>query len=210
MPSYSVPLRRAPAFVPALLAALACAACDQAPRPDEGGTPAPVRAAVLEPFLEVEVDERWRGISAYNARDTGDQVQPDEPLADGPRTLWHDNGVKRGEGAYLDGKRQGPWTYWYESGQKRWEGTFEADRSEGLERSWFENGQREYEGTFHDEVRDGRWQRWYDNGRPAVFGHYRQGERQGEFRYWGYDGQLDRERSGVYADDVKVGELAGG
>ena len=41
------------------------------------------------------------------------------PLADGPRTLWHDNGVKRGEGAYLDGKRHGVWTEWRKSGEKK-------------------------------------------------------------------------------------------
>jgi hypothetical protein len=209
MPHVSVPLRRASALVTLLSALAVGAACDQAPRTAASGPQEPVRAAVLEPFLEVEVDERWRGISAYNARAAEEEVDPGQPIPDGPRTLWHANGVKKGEGAYRDGKRQGAWTYWYESGQKRWEGSFVDDRSEGLERSWFENGQLEYEGTFRDEVRDGPWQRWYDNGRPAVYGHYREGERQGEFRYWDYGGEMDRERSGVYVDDVKVADLPG-
>lgn len=191
--------------MPLLLAALTCGACDRAPAPVTDGPPS--QAAALEPFLEVEVDERWRGILAYNARSAGDEVAGEEQPQDGPRTLWHPNGVKKGEGTFLAGRRQGAWTFWYESGQKRWEGTFVEDRSEGLERSWFENGQLEYEGTFRKELRDGPWQRWHDNGRPAVYGHYRAGEREGEFRYWGYDGELDRERSGVYADDVKVADL---
>ena len=197
--------------MPALLLAAWCGACDQEAYRSEDAQNAATQqashAAVLEPFLEVEVDERWRGISAYNVRADETERTREEPSPDGYRTLWHPNGVKKGEGLFESGRRQGPWTWWYEGGQKRWQGAYVDDRPEGLERSWFENGQLEYEGTFHGEQRDGPWQRWYDNGGPAVRGHYRAGKREGEFRYWSYEGELDRERSGVYADDVKVAEL---
>lgn len=201
LPARSSPLR---ALVPAALLAAACG-CDAGV--PESRSREPARAAVLEPFLEVEVDERWRGISAYNVRDEGGDAAREGQVDDGYRTLWHPNGVKKGEGLFEDGRRQGPWTWWYESGQKRWEGSYVDDRPEGQERSWFENGQLEYEGTFRAEQRDGPWRRWYDNGTLAVRGHYREGKREGEFRYWSYEGELDRERSGLYADDVRVGDL---
>jgi len=186
--------------------ALGTAACTE--EPEHPAEPPPrAQLASLEPLVDVEVEERWRGLSAYTLRADTDGAQPATAPADGHTTLWHENGVKKGEGLFRNGKKQGPWTWWYPSGQKRWEGTYVDDHPQGLERSWFENGQLEYEGSFQGEEREGTWARWYDTGQQAVVGKYRQGQREGEFRCWSYEGELDRERSGVYADDVKVAEL---
>jgi hypothetical protein len=187
------------------LAWAATLSCSQeAPRSSSGEVTA--NLLPLETLAEVEIDERWRSLSAYNARPEDARAEAALPL-DGLRTLWHPNGVKKGEGLFSGGKKQGRWTWWYESGQKRWEGTYVDDEPRGPERSWYENGQVEYIGTFLEERRDGPYQRWYDNGQPAVDGAYQDGQREGEFRYWSYDGELDVERSGVYERDVKVREL---
>lgn len=188
----------------ALVLAAMAAACTEGPADTASHA---TRAAALEPFLEVEVDERWRDLASYNPRGQDPIAASPSSLPDGQHTLWHANGVKQGQGRIERGHKQGPWTWWHESGQKRWEGSYVDDRPEGLERSWFENGELEYEGTFHSDQREGAWQRFFDTGRPAARGRYVGGLREGEFRYWSYDGALDRERSGVYERDVKLAEL---
>jgi hypothetical protein len=151
------------------------------------------------------IDPRWSNLSAYNARNAS--VSDADGLREGYLTLWHGNGVKQGEGLYVEGRKQGPWTWWYDNGQKRWEGTYAEDRPEGFERGWYENGMLEYEGSFQAEHRSGPFARWYATGQVELRGEYRAGRRQGLFRYWNYDGTLDRERSGVYEADQKVAEL---
>ena len=37
---------------------------------------------------------------------------------------WRENGQKRLEGTYKDGKQDGPMTAWHENGQKQREGTY--------------------------------------------------------------------------------------
>ena len=39
-------------------------------------------------------------------------------------TSWYENGQKRYERTYKDGKLDGLWTYWYEGGQKKEERTY--------------------------------------------------------------------------------------
>ena len=42
-----------------------------------------------------------------------------EKIKDGLHTEWYDNGHKKEEGTYKDGKKDGLWTDYYENGQKR-------------------------------------------------------------------------------------------
>ncbi len=172
---------------------------------EAGGPESQAGVLSSDPLAEVAVDGRWSSLSAHNGRrqKSGDG----EGRREGSHTFWHDNGVKKGEGRFEDSRKVGPWTWWYESGQKRWEGSYVDDRPEGFERAWFENGELEYEGTFQGEKRKGLFTRWYDTGQIEVGGEYHDGLRQGVFHYWRYDGTLDRERSGVYAGDVKAAEL---
>ncbi len=185
------------------LAAIPAAGCGA--EVEAGGAESQAGVLASDPLAEVAVDGRWSSLSAHNGRrQTGGDW---EGRLEGFRTLWHDNGVKKGEGRFEQSQKSGPWTWWYESGQKRWEGSYVEDRPEGFERAWFENGQIEYEGTFQGEKREGLFARWYDTGQIEMRGEYRDGRRQGKFHYWRYDGALDRERSGVYADDVKQADL---
>lgn len=160
----------------------------------------------VEAPAEAPIDPRWGNLSAFNSRRGSTSDANGE--RHGYATLWHDNGVKQGEGQYVEGRKQGPWTWWFQNGQKRWEGTYADDRPEGFERGWYDNGMLEYEGSFHAEHRSGPFARWYATGQIELRGEYREGRRQGLFRYWNYDGTLDRERSGVYDADQKVAELA--
>ena len=52
-------------------------------------------------------------------------------------------------------EKNGLWTEWYENGQKKQEMTFKDGKKEGLRIEWYENGQKKNEITFKDgkEVR---------------------------------------------------------
>ena len=60
---------------------------------------------------------------------------------DGLYTNWYENGQKRDELTYKDGKFDGLYTNWYENGQKRFEGTYE-DGELISEKYWNEDGSR--------------------------------------------------------------------
>jgi len=58
---------------------------------------------------------------------------------DGLYTNWYDNGQKRDELTYKDGKYDGLWTWWYENGQKKVEMT-SKDGKIISETYWKEDG----------------------------------------------------------------------
>ena len=62
------------------------------------------------------------------------------------------------EGSYKDGKEDGKWTYWYENGQKKSEITYKDGKRE-LYTEWHENGQKRFEATFKDGelIEETRW-----------------------------------------------------
>ena len=45
----------------------------------------------------------------------------------GKMTCWHDNGNKKYEVSYKDGKRDGTWTWWYKNGNKEWKERWNMD-----------------------------------------------------------------------------------
>jgi len=62
-----------------------------------------------------------------------------EKIKDGLHTEWYDNGHKKEEGTYKDGKKDGLWTSWYENGQKRSETTYKDGELISSE-CWDRNG----------------------------------------------------------------------
>ena len=55
-------------------------------------------------------------------------------------TTLYENGNKKSEGKYKDGKQDGPWTYWYENEQKKSEGTYKDGEKVG---TWIVDGHEE-------------------------------------------------------------------
>ena len=62
----------------------------------------------------------------------------------------YENGQKKVEGTWKDGKEEGLMTRWHENGQKEAEGTFKDGKRKGLVTSWYENGQKKHEVTWKD------------------------------------------------------------
>ena len=53
---------------------------------------------------------------------------------------WDNNGQKKSEATYKDGKRDGLFTTWYDSGQKKSEETYKDGEPDGLLTHWYMNG----------------------------------------------------------------------
>jgi len=171
------------------------------------GGSAPVAASepVEEPTLppdEEGIPPEWEHLEAHTSR--GESLSGWDGSVEGQKTLWHDNGVKQGEGEFKQYKKTGPWIFWYPSGQKRWEGTFLEDLEEGEERAWYENGELQYEGSASKGLREGVYSFYYETGQLWWRGTYVKGKKHGEFEYFRPDGKRDSKLCGVYANGKLV------
>ena len=57
----------------------------------------------------------------------------------GIHTEYYENGEKKFEGTFKNGKKEGLFTWWYENGQKEYEGLYEDGRKISVE-EWNEDG----------------------------------------------------------------------
>ena len=85
--------------------------------------------------------------------------------------------------------RNGLHTEWYENGQKKYEEIYKDGKQDGLFIKWYENGQKRREGTFEDGKKEGFWTRWYENGDKTLEGTYKNGKKISE-KEWNEDGSV--------------------
>ena len=74
---------------------------------------------------------------------------------------YYQDGKKKMEGTFKEGKRDGKWFYWYPDGKLWTEGNYEMEIEQGYKVVYHENGQKYYEGNFKDGSRVGVW-KFYD------------------------------------------------
>ena len=106
----------------------------------------------------------------------------------GKWTVWYENGQKWSEINYKNGKLDELWTQWNENGQKKTETTYK-DGEIRLATKWYANGQKHSEETYRDGKEDGKWTYWYDNGKKKYGWKYKNGEKDGLETYWYANGQ---------------------
>ena len=70
------------------------------------------------------------------------QVRADEPPKDGPSVEYYENGNKKSESHYTDGKLEGLWTRWYDNGKKWTEAHYKNGKLEGLWTEWYVDGKK--------------------------------------------------------------------
>ena len=63
---------------------------------------------------------------------------------------FFENGQKRYEENYKNGKKHGFATKWYENGQKMSEENYKDGKEDGLSSFWYKNGQKNAEGNYKD------------------------------------------------------------
>ena len=151
--------------------------------------------------LDVIVIEKQNGTQQWeyfleNGKFTGD-------------TRWStfDDGKKKTEGEFKDGKKHGKTVVWYESGQKKFEEDYRDGKLHGKVVQWYENGQKASEGEFQDGEPHGKWFWWYQNGQKMREGELKDGKKHGKYNKWHENGQKKEE--GVYRDDKLQGLVTG-
>ncbi len=122
---------------------------------------------------------------------------------EGKWTFWWENGHKRSEGEFSDGKRNGKWVFWHENGQKKSEGEYLNGTQNGKWMFWTEKGFKEAEGGFFDGKQNGKWVTWWENGQKKAEAEFVNGKQNGKWVFWMEKGL--KEAEGEYSD----GELNG-
>ena len=114
----------------------------------------------------------------------------------------YDEGQKKFEGTYKNGKHHGLWVHWHDNGQKKWEGNYDDGKKYGIVTEWYKNGQKEEERTYRSGKREGLRVRWHENGQKATEGIYKNDKNEGLVTGWYEDGQKMFEL--IYKDDVEI------
>ena len=117
------------------------------------------------------------------------QDEKDNYIKVGLWTAWHENGQKKEEGEYQDGRRAGDWMYWHENGRKLGEGKFANGKEAGVWTYWYENGQKQEEGEYENGQKAGTWTYWHENGQKHEQGVYQGGWKAGVWTSWYKAGQ---------------------
>ena len=89
---------------------------------------------------------------------------------------FHENGVKKMEAHYVDGKLNGSSTLWDEYVQKIIIVNYKEDKRHGLLTRWHNNGQKKIEINYTDDKRDGEMTFWNENGDIKKILTYSNGE----------------------------------
>ena len=85
-------------------------------------------------------------------------------LHQGTLVLWHENGHKKMQGAFRQGRPDGTWLTWHTNGQLAASITYREGETEGVGMRWYANGQQESRLPFRHGQAHGRWQQWYASG----------------------------------------------
>ncbi len=92
----------------------------------------------------------------------------DHKKTNGKYIGYHENGRKKYEENYKDGKMEGKQEEWYKNGQKQYDGNYKNGKKDGKHEWWYENGQKIYEENYKDGKRVGKHKGWYENGQKIV------------------------------------------
>jgi len=78
---------------------------------------------------------------------------------------WYDNGQKRYDNNYVNGKLHGKCAGWYPNGQLHWEENYVNGQRHGKRRKWHDNGQIRWEEDCVDGQLHGKYIAWDESGR---------------------------------------------
>ena len=157
----------------------------------------PVEEKVLEVKEEVKPEEpiaetkpKLEGVNVDELELRGDidyLKGSDAPYTGKSFALW-ENGQKRSEANWKDGKMDGLWMSWHENGQKGAETNFKDGKPDGQTISWHDNGQKETEGNWKDGKKDGLQTTWFPNGQKFMKGNWKDGKKV-LAKYWNPKGE---------------------
>lgn len=91
------------------------------------------------------------------------EINSETPFT-GKYITYYNNGQKKTESNFTDGKENGLVTWWYENGQKELEENYKFGKKTGLRIEWYENGRKRREQIYKYDKRDGLMITWDNNG----------------------------------------------
>lgn len=82
----------------------------------------------------------------------------------GKYITYFNNGLKKSESSYTDGKENGLVAWWYENGHKELEENYKFGKKTGLRTEWYQNGRKLSEQNYKYDKRDGLMITWDKDG----------------------------------------------
>ena len=76
----------------------------------------------------------------------------------------------------------------YENGQKKAEVNFKDGKRDGLELQWYENGQKQFEAKYKDGKKDGLWLALHENGQTKIERNFKDNI-ESSVKYWNSKGE---------------------
>ena len=89
---------------------------------------------------------------------------------------FHENGQKKSEETWKDGKQHGLAHLYYENGQREQESNWKDGKGTGLITDWYEDGQKKAEGNWKDGKQEGPSAFWYENGQKKEVDNWKNDE----------------------------------
>lgn len=78
---------------------------------------------------------------------------------------FHDNGVLKMGGKFLNGKREGEWKAYFNNEQLQSEGIYKNGLRMSSAKVYFSNGQLRYEGQYENDKEVGHWKFYNEEGK---------------------------------------------
>lgn len=91
-------------------------------------------------------------------------------------TYWYDNGVKREELFFKNGKKEGTWTFWNRDGKKWKQQNYKNDLLDGPWTVWHPNGKKSIERNYVNDRLDGKYTKWNEQGKIIQESWYKEGK----------------------------------
>ena len=107
---------------------------------------------------------------------------------EGLHKQWFENGNKKSVDVYMNGKFNGSVTNWYENGKKRLESSYKDGKKNGLVTDWYVNGKKRSEVFFKDGLKDGEEKFWFESGNILSLWPYKDGKVDGITTEWWENG----------------------
>jgi len=86
------------------------------------------------------------------------------PAYSGIKVVYYENGKKKAETSYEDGKLEGESIIWEKNGQLRAKEVFDDGKRDESYTSWYSNGHKKVEGKYDNGKRKGKWTWWDEKG----------------------------------------------
>ncbi len=117
---------------------------------------------------------------------------------------FYEDGQKRSELNYVDGKQLGKQEGWLRNGHKTHEANFVIANGKLHEKyeTWYKNGQKRSEKNFVDRKPHGKLEKWYENGQKMLEENYVDGKPHGKKIVWAENGNILKDVN--YVDGVQV------